>query len=76
VRFHDASGAGYGVLADTVIALDASNAHVAARLVPPLGQWRRMDAARQALMRAELDRIRAVPSLSKGTYEMVSKSLA
>ena len=76
VRFHDASGAGYGLLADTVIALDPSNAHVAARLVAPLGQWRRMDPTRQMLMRAELDRILAVPSLSKGTYEMASKSLA
>jgi len=76
VRFHDASGAGYGFLADTVIALDPLNGQVAARLVSPLGQWRRMDAARQALMRAELDRILAVPSLSKGTYEMASKSRA
>ena len=63
-------------LADTVIALDPSERHVAARLVAPLGQWRRMDAGRQALMRAELDRILAVQSLSKGTYEMASKSLA
>jgi len=61
---------------DTVIALDPLNGQVAARLVSPLGQWRRMDAARQALMRAELDRILAVPSLSKGTYEMASKSRA
>ena len=55
---------------------DPLNGLVAARLVAPLGQWRRMDAFRQALMRAELDRISAVPSLSRGACEMASKSLA
>ena len=33
-----------GFLADTIIALDPMNSQVAARLVPPLGQWRRVDA--------------------------------
>ena len=37
VRFHDASGAGYRFLADTVIALDPLNGQIAARLVGPLG---------------------------------------
>jgi aminopeptidase N len=48
----------------------------AARLVQPLGVWRRYDAARQALMRASLERVLAAPGLSPNTYEMVSKSLA
>ena len=34
------------------------------------------DAARQGLMRAQLDRILGTPGLSRNTYEMVSKSLA
>ncbi|MBN9559447.1 MAG: aminopeptidase N [Alphaproteobacteria bacterium] len=75
VRFHDASGGGYRFLADAVIALDPLNAQVAARIVTPLGAWRRHDDARQALMRGELQRILAVPGLSKNTYEQVSKSL-
>lgn len=75
VRFHDASGGGYRFLADAVIALDPLNAQVAARIVTPLGAWRRQDAGRQALMRAELQRILAVPRLSKNTYEQVAKSL-
>jgi aminopeptidase N len=45
---------------------DPLNGLVAARLVAPLGQWRRMDAFRQALMRAELDRISAVPDDGAG----------
>ena len=76
VRFHDPSGDGYAFLADTIIGLDPSNPQVAARLVSPLGQWRRVDAARQELMQAELRRILDTPELSKNTHEMVSKSLA
>jgi aminopeptidase N len=76
LRFHDASGAGYAFLADEVITLDPANPTLAARLVQPLGMWRRHDPARQALMRHELERILAIPDLSKNTYEMVAKSLA
>jgi aminopeptidase N len=76
LRFHDASGTGYLFLADEVIALDPINPTTAARLVQPLGSWRRHDPMRQALMRRQLERILATPELSKNTYEMVSKSLA
>jgi aminopeptidase N len=76
IRFHDASGAGYAFLADEVITLDPINPTTAARLVQPLGAWRRHDPARQALMRHQLGRILATSDLSKNTYEMVSKSLA
>ncbi|MDR3537727.1 MAG: aminopeptidase N [Acetobacteraceae bacterium] len=75
VRFHDASGAGYRFLADTILALDPMNGQVAARMVAPLGQWRRMDPACQALMQQELRRILALPGLTTNTYEIASKSL-
>jgi aminopeptidase N len=76
LRFHDASGAGYRLLAEEVIALDPLNPTTAARLVQPLGSWRRHESAREAMMRRELERVLATPDLSKNTYEMVSKSLA
>jgi aminopeptidase N len=76
VRFHDASGGGYRFLSDTIIALDPTNGQVAARMVSPLGQWRRVDVARQALMKAELQRILDTPNLTSNTFEMASKSLA
>jgi aminopeptidase N len=76
LHFHAASGDGYAFLAEEVMALDGPNPALAARLVQPLGQWRRQDAARQALMKAALERILATPGLSPNTYEMVSKSLA
>ncbi len=73
--FHDTSGAGYRLLADTVIKLDALNPQIAARLCTALGAWRRYDADRQALMKAELQRILAVDGLSPNTYEMTSKAV-
>jgi aminopeptidase N len=75
LRFHDASGAGYAFLADQVITLDGLNPLMASRLIQPLGQWRRHDPGRQALMKRELERVLALPTLSKNTYEMASKSL-
>jgi aminopeptidase N len=76
LRFHDPNGAGYAFLAEEVLLLDPANATTAARLVQPLCALRRYDAARQALMRRQLERILATPGLSKNTFEMVSKSLA
>ncbi|MEI9985910.1 MAG: aminopeptidase N [Aliidongia sp.] len=76
LHFHDRSGAGYQFLADQVIALDPLNPSMAARFVLPLGTWRRQDTGRQAMMKRELERVLAVEGLSKGTYEMASKSLA
>ena len=73
--FHHRSGKGYRLVADCIIALDKLNPQTAARLVPPLGRWRRFDAARAAMMRAELQRILAEPGLSKDVTEQVSKSL-
>jgi aminopeptidase N len=76
LHFHAASGAGYAFLADEVLSLDPDNAQVAARMVQALGNWRRYDAARQTLMKAQLRRIHDTPNLSTNTFEMVSKSLA
>ena len=76
VRFHDPSGNGYRFLADTIVALDPMNSQVAARLIPPLGQWRRVEPVRQALMQQELQRILDTPDLSKGTFEMATRSIA
>jgi aminopeptidase N len=75
-RFHDKSGAGYALVADTIITLDAKNPQIAARLCTVLGSWRRFDKGRQDLMRENLEQIMAVESLSHNTYEMASKALA
>ncbi len=76
VRFHAADGAGYRFAAEQVIAIDPANPQVAARLLGAFSRWRRFDDARQALMRAELERVLAAPGLSKDCYEVASKTLA
>ncbi len=73
--FHGPSGAGYRMIADLILKLDPINGNIAARFVPPLGRWRRMEPARAALMRAELERIAAQPGLSRDVREQVGKSL-
>ena len=73
--FHDPSGRGYRLIADLILALDPINANTAARFVAPLGRWRRIEPARAAMMRAELERIAAAPDLSRDTREQVSRSL-
>lgn len=73
--FHARGGAGYSWLADQLLALDSLNPQTAAKLLPPLGRWRRFDPARAALMRAELERIVAHPGVSKDLFEQASKSL-
>lgn len=73
--FHEASGRGYRFVADQLIALDKLNPQTAAKLIPPLGRWKRFDASRAARMRAELERIVATPGLSKDMFEQATKSL-
>ncbi|WP_019831218.1 aminopeptidase N [Sphingomonas sp. PR090111-T3T-6A] len=74
--FHAPDGRGYRFVADMILAADKLNPQSAARLVPPLGRWRRFEPRRSALMKAELERIVATPGLSKDVFEQASKSLA
>ena len=74
-RFHDPSGAGYRFLADQILVMDALNPNIAARLIEPLGGWRRYRAELAAKMRGELERIVAHPGISKNVLELAAKSL-
>ncbi|SHN62932.1 aminopeptidase N [Erythrobacter sanguineus] len=73
--FHAADGEGYRMVADVILALDPINPQTAARFVPSLGRWRRIEPGRAALMKAELERIMAAGNLSRDTFEQVSRSL-
>jgi aminopeptidase N len=75
LRFHAADGGGYEFLADQVMVLDELNPQVAARLLAPLGQWRRFDSDRQGLIQDQLGRVLAKLGLSRDVYEIASKSL-
>ena len=73
--FHRADGAGYRMVADVILALDPINPQTAAKFVPALGRWRRIEPGRAALMKGELERILAAGNLSRDTFEQVSRSL-
>ncbi|MFI3190230.1 aminopeptidase N [Crenothrix sp. D3] len=75
VHFHAANGQGYAFLADQIIALNTFNPQIASRMVSALTSWRRFDASRQALIKAQLERIINTEAISKDVYEVASKSL-
>ncbi|MGN0921788.1 MAG: aminopeptidase N [Cellvibrio sp.] len=76
VNFHLESGSGYTFLADQVIQLNRQNPSIAARLLIPLTKWKKYLPQNSELMRAQLERIKAEPDLSKDVFEVVTKSLA
>jgi aminopeptidase N len=76
VRFHAADGAGYHFLADQIIALNALNPQVAARMARAFDRWKRFDEQRQAHARKALEQIRDTDKLSKDVAEIVGKALA
>lgn len=74
-RFHDPSGEGYRFLADQILAVDKVNPTTAARLIDPLGGWRRYKPELGALMRRELERILGAPGVSRNVTELAAKAL-
>ena len=76
VCFHAENGEGYRFITDQVLAIDSANPQVAARMLQPLTQWKKIDEKRQALMKAQLKRIVETSKVSKDIYEIASKSLA
>ncbi|WP_037493221.1 aminopeptidase N [Sneathiella glossodoripedis] len=74
-HFHSRTGAGYQFLTDAIIKLNGINPQIAARLVSPLGQWRRYDDDRQTKMKDALKAILNTENISNDVYEMASKSL-
>ena len=75
VNFHLLDGGGYEFLADRVMALNAINPQMAARILSPLTRWRKFDDRRQVLMKAALERILGMDGISSDVYEIATKSL-
>jgi aminopeptidase N len=73
--FHHTSGASYQVFADWLIKLDPVNPQTTARMCSALQTWKRYDADRQALLKAQLGRIAGQNGLSRDTTEMVTRIL-
>ena len=74
-QFNRPDGAGYDFLVETVLALDARNPQVAARLLGAFKSWRALEAGRRACAEAALKRVAAVETLSRDVADIVRRSL-
>ena len=73
---HAEDGSGYLFWADQVLALDALNPEIAARLARAFDHWARFIPTVRAQMQRALQRVASHPQLSRNTLEIVSKALA
>jgi len=75
-QFHAEDGSGYAFWADQVLALDAINPQVAARLARVMDRWQKYEMPLRERMRAALERVAASSTLSRDVREIVSKALS
>ncbi|GAB3629366.1 Aminopeptidase N [Pandoraea terrae] len=75
-QFHAADGSGYVFWVEQVLALDALNPQVAARLARSLDRWRKYTPSLRERMRGALQQVSAHKTLSKDVREIVDKALA
>ncbi len=75
-QFHAADGSGHAFWAEQVIALNAINPQVAARLARSLDRWRKYTPALQTSMKAALQKVAATKKLSNDVSEVIGKALA
>lgn len=73
--FHAADGSGYRYLSDCVAKLDRLNPNAAVRVAKMFLRWRDFEPKRAKLMKAELEKLAALPKLSVNTREVVQKAL-
>jgi aminopeptidase N len=74
-EFHKADGSGYEFWTQQVLALDAINPQVAARLARALDRWRRFEPTRQIAMQRALESVKT-QAKSPDVLEIISKALA
>jgi aminopeptidase N len=75
-QFHRPDGAGQAFVADIVLALDAMNPQVAARLLGAFRTWRSLEPGRRAKAEEALNQIAARAGLSRDVSDIVQRSLA
>ena len=70
--FHRADGAGYALLAERLVALDALNPQIAARVATAFNGWQRLEPVRREAARQVLAGLAARPELSRNLAEIVA----
>jgi aminopeptidase N len=74
-QFARADGAGFALVGEIVKALDSTNPQVAARLLTAFGSWRRLEKLRKNSASELLNRIKAVPGLSRDVADILARTL-
>ncbi|MEA2098544.1 MAG: aminopeptidase N [Campylobacterota bacterium] len=74
-HFHAKDGLGYKFIADKIIEIDKINAQMASGLAGAFKVYEKMNNKNKELMKIELQRIITEKSLSKNSYEIISKIL-
>ena len=75
IEFHREDGSGYAFHTEMTLTLDQINPQTAARMLAPLGRWRRMDEGRQSKMRNALEEIASTQGVSRDVFEIATKAL-
>ncbi len=75
VRFNDASGQGYELVANAVIEIDSFNPQIASRLLSAFESWRILEPQRRGLAEAALRRVLAKKAISRDLFEIATKIL-
>ena len=74
IAFHREDGAGYRLMGEVIVRLQASNPQIAARMLAPMTRWRRYAVGQEA-MRGELERLAAIDPLPKDVFEVLNRAL-
>ncbi|MCP5083230.1 MAG: aminopeptidase N [Alphaproteobacteria bacterium] len=75
VRYNDATGAGYALVADIIAKLDEINPQISARMSSCFKSWRMLEPGRREKAKAELERLAAHEPLSRDLGEMIARTL-
>jgi aminopeptidase N len=75
LHFNRDDGKGYELVATHVLALDAFNPQIAARMASAFRSWRTLESGRRRLARKALQRMAKHKGLSRDVFEIVSRTL-
>jgi aminopeptidase N len=73
VRFNDAGGEGYELVANAVIEIDSFNPQIASRLLGAFESWRILEPQRRELAETALRRVLAKKAISRDAFEIATK---